>query len=504
MTGFLRVIVLAALVLAAGFASAEIEDVQHFSEALQREQPLRVYIPEPREEDERFPALYVLHGKSGSYKDWTELADAAEVAARYRMILVFPDGGAHATWIDSETMPEEKYETYLTRDLIRYIDENYPTIASREARGIMGLSLGGHGAFLMAAKHPDLYTSASALSGIMKISNHTEWPDVNERMGPWRENHDFWKANSVWEQADRFQDADVHLLFDSGRSDRLVGPYWEGIMLHEKLLELNAPHIWRLHPGTHTWEYWSHHLPEHLNFHQAVMMDAMEGQERWFTKYFSRMADFVKENELLTLDPADPPTLALLGSSTFEGFPAEMLPGHDLYNRGITSDHLGLYERGLSKRMELSIFDMKPDIAILNMGVNDIGDRYRSDAGEPTEEQMAQEYKNIVAEIRSRLPRTRLYLTTCTPVAGRFAHLNESIVSWNEFILGFAEEEGLPVADLYPSVDADGELGDVYTEDGLHLNRKGYELWSTLLLSAIAEKDADFHVYTLEKKDDEQ
>ena len=41
-----------------------------------------------------------------------------------------------------------RYETYMTRELLPYIDKNYRTIASREGRAITGLSMGGQGGFL--------------------------------------------------------------------------------------------------------------------------------------------------------------------------------------------------------------------------------------------------------------------------------------------------------------------------------------------------------------------
>ncbi len=497
MARLLAALFLLALLPAPLARAGELKEGVHTSRALGKEQPYSIYIPEARHEGERFPVLYVLHGKWGDYTDWTERGNAQEAAENYRMILVFPDGGQFSWYLDSPVMSDSQYETYLTEELIPYIDATYPTIPRQEARGIMGLSMGGHGALLMAAHHPNLFASASSLSGILKLTTHHERDKVTERLGPWPQNRARWEANSVWDQAAQFQTGRTRLLFDCGRDDTKTGAIWDGRMLHERLVKLGVPHIWRIHPGTHSWEYWQGHLPDHLNFHQASMLDAMEEPERWFRHYFQRMDIFLEENAHIPFNQPTTPTVCLAGSSTFEGFPRDLLPDYRVYNRGIASDHLGIYERGLSKRLEASVFDMDPDCVIINMGANDIGDRHRNDTGEPTEERMAEEFQRIINTIRERQPGARLYITNCSPTGGRFAHLNESIVSWNQWLEEFAEGKELKLIDIHtPVVAENGQLTPSLTRDGLHLNREGYEIWARLIRQALASSEDGFERFT--------
>ena len=56
------------------------------------------------------------------------------------------------------------WEDFVVRDLIPFIDSHFRTIAKRSARGIAGHSMGGYGALMLAAHHPELFSGVYALS----------------------------------------------------------------------------------------------------------------------------------------------------------------------------------------------------------------------------------------------------------------------------------------------------------------------------------------------------
>src|SRR5205807_4315596 len=60
------------------------------------------------------------------------------------------------------------------------VDRSFPTVAAREWRAILGVSLGGFGSFKLAFQHPDLYASAGSISGAL---NFLVAPDV-QPIGP--------------------------------------------------------------------------------------------------------------------------------------------------------------------------------------------------------------------------------------------------------------------------------------------------------------------------------
>ncbi len=468
-------------------AAGEFSEVTHFSDTLQKEKTFGIYIPEG-EEETRYPVLYIMHGKWGSHADWPEKTEVKELAEAYKMILVFPDGEEFSWYLDSPLMEESQYETYITSDLLKYVDDNYPTINEKSARGIMGLSMGGHGALLLSAKHRDLYASASSLSGILKLTNHPTREDVIERLGTIEEHRDRWEANSVYEVSDVFADGETRILFDCGEKDTNTGAIFDNRLLHEKLAKLNIPHIYRELPGTHSWTYWGDNLQSHLNFHQAVFIENHPTGSKWFDLYFSRINEFLLQNQKKM--PVNTLKICLFGSSSVQGFPLELLPQDiAIYNRGISGDRLGLTSRGLSHRMASGVFDMKPDIIIIKNGRNDLGARARSESGFPSEYLMVKHYSEIVEEIKDRLPDAEIMITTCAPVRGNYGHLKDSTASYNERLKEMAEFYDLTLIQLHDELlDEEGYIREELTNDGLHMKREGYQTWARLISQAMAER----------------
>jgi len=467
-------------------SSENILTITHHSNSLNAEKTFKVYFPPEAKPGERFPVLFILHGAYGSCEDWIAKTNVEDLADNYRFILVFPDGSPFGWYVDSPIEKEMQYETYVAKELVELVDTLFPTVGKREGRGIMGLSMGGHGALLLAAKHAGIFCSASSLSGILKISNHADKWHIAGRLGPLSENLESWKANSVWDQAERFRDANIKILFDCGEEDTKTGAIGDNREMHQRLVELGIPHLWREMPGTHSWKYWSEHLEEHLNFHQAAMLECTPNLKKWQAFYFKKVKEFLDDNLAMSIKKIEKPTLCLLGSSSMQGFPNELLTeaGYHVFNRGISADKLGIGQRGITHRMESSVFDMKPDYVFIKNGRNDLGDRHRN--GEPSIERMIEEYKKIITKISSRLPDTKIYIVTCAPVRDRYAHLSSSTHSYNMELKTLAKAHDVPVIDLYDKlVGEDGLLKPEYSRDGLHITKEGYQVLADMMKKAI-------------------
>ena len=129
-----------------------------------------VYLPPSYETSNlRYPVVYVMpwgDGKSHSNVAVSEtLNELVRSGEAREMILVYPDGSNRLLASLFKTSPTVgNYETYLTQELVDYIDSNYRTLASRDSRGIAGCSNGGEISMRMALRFPDIF-SVSAPSG---------------------------------------------------------------------------------------------------------------------------------------------------------------------------------------------------------------------------------------------------------------------------------------------------------------------------------------------------
>jgi enterochelin esterase-like enzyme len=131
-----------------------------------------VYLPPSYEtSNQRYPVVYVMpwgNGQSfsnvsGVTATMNELVRSGEVQ---EMILVFPDGSNRLFASLFRTSPTVgDYETYLTRELVDYVDNNYRTLVSRDSRGIAGCSNGGETSMRMALRYPNIFSVAAPSGG---------------------------------------------------------------------------------------------------------------------------------------------------------------------------------------------------------------------------------------------------------------------------------------------------------------------------------------------------
>ena len=152
-----------------------IQIVQFQSSLLGRTLPYNVILPRDYETSRttRYPALYLLHGLFGHYSDWATKTNVADYAAQYRIIVVMPEGN-DGWYTDSASVPSDKYESYILKELIPDVQKRYRTIETRYGRSIAGLSMGGYGALKFGLKSPDSFVFAASMSGALAAPTWTE------------------------------------------------------------------------------------------------------------------------------------------------------------------------------------------------------------------------------------------------------------------------------------------------------------------------------------------
>ncbi len=256
--------------------SACAQTVRFKSKLVNASLPYRVIIPANYEsasqKQQRYPVLYLLHGFSGHYDNWTRLTKLIEYASLYKFIIVTPEGN-NGWYTDSATAPTDKYEAYFLQELIPDVESRYRTVARREGRAIAGLSMGGYGALKFGFKHPEMFAFAASLSGAMDAAS---WIDsevrnvspalarsVMDTFGPagsqTRAANDLMKIVREFPAA-RFPQL-PYIYLDCGTEDFLIQTSRSFSAL---LLERKIPHEFRQLPGNHNWAYWDTQVREVL------------------------------------------------------------------------------------------------------------------------------------------------------------------------------------------------------------------------------------------------
>jgi S-formylglutathione hydrolase FrmB len=127
----------------------------------------------------RYPVVYLLHGGGQDHSAFAIRAWFRNVASR-EMIVVTPSVG-ESWYVNSAADPAAKYEDFIVKDLVAFIDKQYRTIPSREGRAIAGVSMGAWGAALIGLKHHQLFGALGALSAPFLISRQDPNMDMKSR-----------------------------------------------------------------------------------------------------------------------------------------------------------------------------------------------------------------------------------------------------------------------------------------------------------------------------------
>ena len=250
------------LLVAVSVSAARIDTVAVFSPKMQREIPAVVVVPDAAVDAQRFPTLYLLHGHGGSYLSWLQITDLRRLADGFGMILVCPDGERSWYW-DSPLNPNSQFETFVSQELVDWIDSRYPTLPEREGRAITGLSMGGHGALWVALRHKERFGAAGSTSGGVDIHPFPDSWNMKEQLGEEKDYPERWSAHTVIEQVDNLKNGELALIFDCGYEDFF---YQVNLNLHEKLLKLGVGHDFQVRPGAHNSAYWAISLPSQMLF----------------------------------------------------------------------------------------------------------------------------------------------------------------------------------------------------------------------------------------------
>ena len=170
-----------------------------------------------------------------------------------------------------------------------------------------------------------------------------------------------------------------------------------------------------------------------------------------------------------TMLPKQKGRIVFLGDSLTEYGQWEELTQHsNVLNRGIAGDTTPNLLRRLDHIVELA-----PSKIFLMIGINDFLFFDRP--------QILENYQQIVQQLTTQLPNTQLYLQSILPVnptIRRIAMDNEEIRLLNQSIQQLATDQELIYIDIHhPLKDANGNLDEKYTEDGVHLNGLAYRVW---------------------------
>jgi len=262
-----------------GIPAGNVHTVKFASAALGQERMFNILLPlEYDKSTRRYPVLYLLHGYGDDHMMWSLRSNVTVYAERHGVIVVMPDG-SRAFYVNSAADEKAKFEDYIVKDLVDYVDANYRTMPLRRSRAIAGLSMGGYGALFVGLKHYKRFAAIGAFSGALGVSH--DWPEGTTDAGrPLRRRPEietlFGAPGSTTRRerdpfllVEKVPPADMPFLYIAcGGQDFLLR---ENRAFVELLASKSIPYEYReVSPRVHSWDFWDDHVRVFLDLIQPL------------------------------------------------------------------------------------------------------------------------------------------------------------------------------------------------------------------------------------------
>lgn len=269
--------ILLAAILAAGAHAADVKrsvaarniaTVTFQSESLGEQRSFNVLLPLDYETStSRYPVLYLLHGYSDDHTAWSYMTNLSGYAAERRVIVVMPDA-SRSFYVNSAADPRARFEDFIIKDLISYVDSHYRTIPLKRARAVAGLSMGGYGAVFLGLKHFKLFSAVGALSAVVGIAHETApqglaaSPAIQALFGPVGSPER--QERDPYALLERVPPAEMPLLYIAcGGQDILIQQSRDFVQM---LAGKKIPYQYReVSPRVHYWDFWDEQIDVFLD-----------------------------------------------------------------------------------------------------------------------------------------------------------------------------------------------------------------------------------------------
>lgn len=256
------------------------------SSSLNGESRFGIFLPAQALADQDCPALFYLAGLTCTEETFAIKAHAQRLAAQLGFILISPDtsprgeqvaqgdhwdiGQGAGFYINATQAPwaaHYQMETFIADELYQLVLQQFPIQAQHV--GIMGHSMGGHGALTLALKYPEKFKSVSAFAPICAPSQ-CPWGEkaFSAYLGDDRQGWQAHDATALVQQKGK-QFADI--LIDQGLQDQFYSQL-NPALFQAACAQVGQPLSLREHAGyDHSYYFIQSFIDDHLQFHAVQL-----------------------------------------------------------------------------------------------------------------------------------------------------------------------------------------------------------------------------------------
>ena len=219
-----------------------------------------IIMPEKYDDKNPLKVLWLLHGLSNDNNSWYRNTNVERYVQDKNICVIMPS-------VDRSFYTDmaygNRYYTYLTEELPAIFKSMFKLSDKREDNYVVGLSMGGYGAFKIALNQPERFAAAASLSGAVDLKAGYETMGAEDEEFLYMTNMIFGSyekfvgsKNDLVSMAEKNKDNPnlPRLYMCCGTEDFL---YNMNLGYKEHLDKIGVPFTYEQDEGfEHTWDYW--------------------------------------------------------------------------------------------------------------------------------------------------------------------------------------------------------------------------------------------------------
>lgn len=211
--------------------------------------------------------LFLLHGYSGSCRDWLLGTRVTDLAMKYNMAIVMPSG-ENSFYLDGKGTGKA-YGQLVGQELVDFVRSTFGLSSDKEDTFIGGLSMGGFGAIHTGLAYPNTFGKIVGLSSALIIHNIVNMKeDFTDAIADYDYYTSVFGDLSKLDQSANNPEVLIRRLKEEkqaipsiymacGTEDFLIE---ENRAFHQFLQKEKVPVEYIESPGVHNWDFWNQYL----------------------------------------------------------------------------------------------------------------------------------------------------------------------------------------------------------------------------------------------------
>jgi S-formylglutathione hydrolase FrmB len=243
---------------------------------------IQIFFPKDYAAGKKFRTIIALHQYDNGSRDWETGAGLESLANRYRFVIVCPSMGK--TLYESSYYPEtvNKWNImpggkFIGEALVPFLRGGFGLASGRSNTGIMGVTVGAHGAILVAGIYADRFGAAAGLSGYYDPTIMQNSKMIESVYGSYNNNRLRWETeDNALRNAEKLSGVAV-FLYHGGKNDA----FHEG---QSRLMAIRLKHLQNKSSAysityseqknyQYGWTWWKTQVPAVMEFFDAHLRE---------------------------------------------------------------------------------------------------------------------------------------------------------------------------------------------------------------------------------------